>query len=143
MASLVKLLRLPANDRRRALEAVAELTRASIELRVAPSSRAVGLLGTPSRGEADGEARGEQVREAEQVGRDVARAAARLPWHPTCLRQALAVRRMLLRRGIASQLHLGVTSPTVGEAHAWVTVGGEPVVGRPGLERFVPLAAFR
>jgi hypothetical protein len=50
---------------------------------------------------------------------------------------------MLRRRGISSELHLGVTSASVGEAHAWVTVGGHPVVGRPGLERFVPLAAFR
>jgi hypothetical protein len=30
----------------------------------------------------------------------------------------------------------------VGEAHAWVTVGGQAVVGLPGRERFVPLAAF-
>jgi hypothetical protein len=49
---------------------------------------------------------------------------------------------MLRRRGIACTLHLGVTNARVAEAHAWVTVDGEAVVGRPGLERFVPLAAF-
>jgi len=143
VSTVVKVLRLPARDRRRVLEAVAQLARASIELRVRPSSRAVALLGTLRRGEADEGVGAEQAREAERVGRDVARVAARLFWRPTCLRQALAVRRMLRRRGISSELHLGVTSASVGEAHAWVTVDGHPVVGRPGLERFVPLAAFR
>jgi transglutaminase superfamily protein len=50
---------------------------------------------------------------------------------------------MLRRRGIASRLHLGVTSPKVADAHAWVTVDEHPVVGGGGLERYVPLAAFR
>jgi hypothetical protein len=84
----------------------------------------------------------DQIREAARVGRTVARVSSRLPWHPTCLRQSLAVKRMLARRDIACRLHLGVRSATVGEAHAWVTVDGRAVVGRAGIERFVPLAAF-
>jgi hypothetical protein len=143
VSRFVRFLLLPPADRRRATEAAAELIRASLELRLVPSSRVASLLGTVRLDETVEHVGAEQLREAGLTGRDVARAARHLPWHPTCLRQALAVRRMLLRRGISSQLHLGVTSPTVGEAHAWVTVGGEPVVGRPGLERFVPLAAFR
>jgi Transglutaminase-like superfamily len=30
----------------------------------------------------------------------------------------------------------------VSAAHAWVTVDGRPVIGRRGIERFVPIAAF-
>jgi hypothetical protein len=136
----VRLLRLPANDRRRVLEAAAALARASLELRLAPSRK--GRLGSLRNASADERVGAEQLREAARVGRTVARAADRLPWHPTCLRQALAVQRMLRRRSIPSRLHLGVTNATAGEAHAWVTVAGRPVVGQSGLERFVPLAAF-
>ena len=133
-----KLLRLPAVERRLVVEAIAELSRASIELRVVPSSKAIGRLGILSEPDAHDSA-AERLPEAELLGRSVTRAANALPWRPTCLPQALAVKRMLRRRGIGSELHLGVTSPALGQAHAWVTVGGEPVVGRAGLEQFVPL----
>ena len=46
LRSGVRLLRLPASERRRTLEALVQLTRASIELRLVPSRSAVGLLGT-------------------------------------------------------------------------------------------------
>jgi hypothetical protein len=135
-------LRLPAADRRRAFEALMELTRASLELQLLPSARTVGLLGTIADGEATDSAAGAQLQEATLVGRAVARVAGRLPWQPTCLRQALAAQRMLRRRDIPARLHLGVTSATEARAHAWVTVAGQPVIGGNGVERFVPLAAF-
>ena len=142
LGAAVRVLRLPATDRRRTLEAALELARASLEIRVVPSSRTVALLGTPETGTADEPVGAGAQCEAARVGRTVTRVALRLPWHPTCLRQALAVQRMLRRRAIPGRLHLGVTSATEAAAHAWVTVGGRPVVGRQGLERFVPLAAF-
>jgi hypothetical protein len=83
-----------------------------------------------------------QLREAQSVGFAVFRAARLLPWHPTCLRQAIAVRRMLHRRGITGRLQLGVTGPAQREAHAWVTVQGQPVIGHGELERFTVLAEF-
>ncbi len=137
----MKAVHLPPADRRCAVEATAQLTRATLELRLVPRARTVGLLGGLQTGEQP-PAGAAQLREAERVGRIVAGVARRLPWHPTCLRQALAVQRMLRRRGIAGRLHLGVTGATEAAAHAWVTVDGHPVVGRPGLERFVALAAF-
>jgi hypothetical protein len=127
----------------RALEAALQLTRATAELRLLPSTRTVDLLGAVLHGTPEHDVGREQAREAELVGRAIAGAARRLPWHPTCLRQALAAQRMLRRRGIASRLHLGVTGATATAAHAWVTVAGRPVVGGQGLERYVPLAAFR
>jgi hypothetical protein len=120
-------------------EAIVQLTRASIELRAVPAKRTIGLLGILRGSETLDSAAAEQLGEAELVGRSVTRAANNLPWRPTCLPQALAVTRMLRRRGIGSQVHLGVTSPSVRKAHAWVTVAGHPVVGRAGLDQFVPL----
>jgi hypothetical protein len=126
-----------------AVEAAAQLTRASLELRLRRASRTIALLGEPrTYGVPDELVGTAKLREAERVGRAVARVAGVLPWHPTCLRQALAVQRMLRRRKIPCRLHLGVTHPSVGTAHAWVTVEGRPVVGRAGLEALVPLAAF-
>jgi hypothetical protein len=135
-----RLVALPAPDRRATVEAIVQLTRASVELRVVRSRAAVRLLGELQGSEVPVDTT--KLHEAELVGRAIARAAARLPWRPTCLRQALAAKRMLSRRRIPSRIHVGVTAPHSAEAHAWVTVDGLPVVGRPGLERFVPLAAF-
>jgi hypothetical protein len=142
VAAVRNFLSLSAHERRCKLEAAAELTRASLQLKVRPS-RAARRLGTLTREDGTEVPSHAEAEEARRVGRAVAGAAGRLPWHPTCLRQALAVQRMLRRRGIASELHLGVTGVLDSTAHAWVTVGGEAVVGGQGIERFVPLAAFR
>jgi len=127
--------------RRRVVEAAVQLTRVSLELdleRVRPTDR----LGT-LRAEAGSEQVSEtQLREAQRVGYAVLRAARLLPWHPTCLRQAITVKRMLRRRGITSRLQLGVSRPALPEAHAWVTVQGQPVIGHGELERFTVLAQF-
>ncbi|MEA2431643.1 MAG: hypothetical protein QOI19_2116 [Thermoleophilaceae bacterium] len=143
LAVLAGSLRLPADERRLLIEAALALTRASLELRVLPSSRVVGLLGAHRGVESDGAVGSAERGEAELVGRMVSRVASRLPWAPSCLRQALAAQRMLRRRQIDSSLHLGVTGPHEATAHAWVTVGGQPIVGGAGLDRYVPLAAFR
>jgi hypothetical protein len=140
--AVLKTLSLPPRERRRAVEAAVELARASLELRLVPSSRTVALLGRPRQGVPDEGVDPGRLREAERVGAAVAAVAGRLPWRPTCLRQALAAQRMLRRRGIPAHLHLGVTGPEEGRAHAWVTVCGRAVVGQPGHERFVPLAMF-
>lgn len=62
----------------------------------------------------------------------VARARRNIPTDPNCLPQALAARRMLARRGIASQLYLGTTRDDAGvmRFHAWLKVGSEWVTGQ-------------
>lgn len=69
--------------------------------------------------------------EAALVGYAVTRVARLLPWHPTCLPQALAARMMLRRRGVACVSHLGVFRTQPVKAHAWVTVNGRVVQGGP------------
>ncbi|MEN3357650.1 MAG: hypothetical protein V7637_1632 [Mycobacteriales bacterium] len=136
------LARLGAGRRRLLLEAVLELIRASVELVLLPSDRIVPRLGERA-GAVEPPAGLEQCRAAVRIGSAVAVAARRLPWRPTCLRQAVAAGRMLRRRGIRGQIHLGVaTEPGALSAHAWVTVGGRTVLGGRGAGRYTPVAAF-
>ena len=85
---------------------------------------------------------GRPQREAVRVGSAVRRASRMLPWHPTCLPQALAARIMLRRRGIDYESHLGVIKTAPFKAHAWVTVRGTPIVGGP-THHATRLATFR
>jgi hypothetical protein len=111
------------------LEAGALLVLSSVAVRVLGSARVTRLLGVPGLPGAAPVAR--PPAEAQRVGIVVTRVARMLPWRPTCLRQALAVRWMLRRRGIASECHLGVFTVAPFAAHAWVTVDGAVVVGGP------------
>jgi hypothetical protein len=112
-----------------ASEAAGSLIVASVVLRVRGDRDLTPLLGVahvPSVHPAP-----RRDRDAERVGRAVSRVARLLPYHPTCLRQALATRWMLRRRGIACEAHLGVVTTEPFEAHAWITVGGTVVQGGP------------
>ncbi len=76
--------------------------------------------------------------EARAVGIAVRRSSRLVP-AATCLPQALATRVMLERRGIRNRMLIGVAKSAAGslEAHAWVEVGDEVVVGRlRDLSRF-------
>jgi hypothetical protein len=126
----------------RVLEGAAELARVSVELRLVRSGGTVKLLGgAHTRAEATPVSPA-QLAEARRVGFAVARAADRLFWHPTCLRQAIAVQRMLRRRGIPCRLQLGISRPALSEAHAWVTVEEQTVIGQTIRGSVVPLAGF-
>jgi len=60
-----------------------------------------------------------------------------------CLPRALAAQAMLRRRGVASRLCLGVKgSDGAVDAHAWVEIGGDKIVGGAEAADFTPLAAF-
>ena len=65
------------------------------------------------------------------ASRALARAAARVPWRADCLIQALAMDRLLRRRGYSPQFHLGVARRPAGAfaAHAWLVCGGVTVSG--------------
>ena len=69
--------------------------------------------------------------------------AARLAFIPaTCLTRSLLLRWMLQRRGIASQLRIGVRMNKGNlDAHAWVEYAGLPINDRPNVgEQFAPFA---
>ena len=83
----------------------------------------------------------DQFRVGRRVGHMVERVARLLPWRPTCLRQAIATRRLLRRRGVPNVMHLGVASAREMDTHAWVTVHQWSVVGQR-LGAFTPVASF-
>lgn len=122
------------------LEAALALCRWSSVVKVAPGRRLTRRLGAPvpplhGPGAAPGV-------EARRVAAAAVRVAGLLPWRPVCLPQALAVGQMLRRRGIEAESHLGVTGTDPFAAHAWVTVRGSVVIGRP-VTHVTRLATFR
>jgi len=81
---------------------------------------------------------------AAEVGWAVGRAARHLPLRLLCLSQALAARRMLERRRVASVLHFGVAHRPLRpfDAHAWVNAGGVKVIGYPVAAACVEIGRF-
>lgn len=74
----------------------------------------------------------------------VERTAALAPWRTVCFQKGLAVHRMLRRRGVQSALHYGVRRAADGnvEAHVWVTVLGQAVIGGDEAPEFTCVATF-
>ena len=85
----------------------------------------------------------ERFDEAVAVAQSVGRAAAHHLWPMRCLPRALALQRLLRRRGIPASLRIGV-SRDGGRfaAHAWIEVAGTPL-GEPAAveERFLALVS--
>jgi hypothetical protein len=70
-------------------------------------------------------------------------AAAVVP-KSSCLVRAMAAQRLFARHGHASDLHIGVAQ-SVEEgfaAHAWLDLGGKPVIGRTPPGRFTPILSL-
>jgi Transglutaminase-like superfamily len=78
------------------------------------------------------------------VRQAVTTVARNVPWNAVCLPQAMAAKAMLARRGCGSALHLGATIDLKGTliAHAWLSSGGEIVIGGAGIRGTTPLARF-
>jgi hypothetical protein len=75
--------------------------------------------------------RGDQ---APRLGRAVSRTLGRLPADSRCLVRSLVLVRLLARRGVSSELVIAAC-PEASEgfaAHAWVEVGGRPVLPPAG-----------
>lgn len=133
-----KVRAMTGGERRLLLEAVMLLALVRLGLRLLPFRAVRGLLARFGAGAGTAAA-----------GADVTRRvlwavnAASRPAGVTCLPRALAAHTLLARRGLASDLRIGVTrrpgSPL--EAHAWVEAGGGVLIGDlPDLARFKPLA---
>jgi hypothetical protein len=118
---------------------------ARLMLRALPFSAAMKLVGS---GAACGGDRVLPRRTSDPVAAGVGvalkRAAARLPWGFTCLARSLAGRLMLMRRGVASTIVIGVAKETEQViAHAWLIAAGGLVCGGREAPNFQPIAAFQ
>lgn len=68
---------------------------------------------------------------ARKIARMVSLAGRRSPWRTTCLRQGLLLWFFMARRGIRTELRLGVEKSVEGDlaAHAWVERDGQVLIG--------------
>lgn len=113
----------------RTLEAGFQLVFARMLVAARPLSQWRDSLGSRGSGRQDGDA---EIL-ARRLANHVDRAATRLPGDTLCLPRAIALGRMLRRRGIAHDLVIAVRpQPLRGgrdDLHAWVEVGGRIVIG--------------
>ncbi|HOB13270.1 MAG TPA: lasso peptide biosynthesis B2 protein [Novosphingobium sp.] len=114
--------------RLRTAEALADLAMARAAIALAPFRRWDGWLGLAGPGPEP-----DAVREAHRLARHVDRAAQRLPFEIKCLPRAMALSRMLRRRGVPHRLVLAVRPADLrggnDDLHAWIEVEKTIVIG--------------
>jgi hypothetical protein len=76
-----------------------------------------------------------------RLGRAVSRTLALLPGDTRCLTQSLVLTRLLARRGVESQLVIGVRPGERFAAHAWVEHEGVALLP-PGADHFEELVTL-
>jgi hypothetical protein len=150
---------LPARERRLTLEATLLLAASWGAVRLLPFRWYAPLLGRQERpsipGDAphpagaahpDGGGAGTTPDEevAREVGRSLRRGARHLPWHSTCLMQAMAGKMMLRRRGCEAIVYFGVgRGADAGRSfHAWLRTGAVWVSGEREAPGHVVLSVF-
>lgn len=131
MGKLATFLALDSVDRWATLEALTDLAISQALVRSVPPRRWRSRFGPVARGEPTGAILHSQLEPVRRVRLAITRASRNLPTDPNCLPQALAGRRMLDRRCIASSLYLGFQRDAEGKPHfhAWLKVGPEWVTG--------------
>lgn len=131
-----KLLRLPAADRLLLLRAAVWLPAVDLGLRAFGFARLRRVLARGAAPRPAGPPDPARWAEVERVAWCVA-AAARHHLYPTrCLTRSLVLWRLLARRGIPSELQIGVRKEERELlAHAWVECAGRPVAETGDVER--------
>jgi hypothetical protein len=118
------------------LEAIAGLLPAAAAVRFRPFAQVV---------QSGGKVRGpRRTVEPRRLARMVEIARGKVPWRAECFESALCLRKMLRRRGIASTLHYGIGAEESGalNAHVWLSVGGEVLIGGENAAEFACVATF-
>lgn len=132
---LGRFARLSGERRRLLLRAFLVLTAASAAVALLPFRRAIRFGSVQLGG-------GLQVQIDDCIWA-VEAAARRLPWRTMCIEQGLASQRILRAAGSNAVLHYGARhTPGRLEAHVWVTVDGQAVIGEPEAPAFALLASF-
>jgi hypothetical protein len=121
---LTKFIQLSAPDRRLLVSAVVSLIRARFTVMFVPVRKI--LLPVAPQNEA-----ASLDTDAKRISWAVETAARIVPTAKNCLVRAIAGREMLARRGVSSQIRLGVAknSPDILSAHAWLECGSMIVTG--------------
>lgn len=137
-ATLKHFARLSPPRRRAVREAVVTLMAVSLALQLLPFRRAI-RFGSVGLGE-----RRQEVSVVDIVWA-VEAAARRLPWRVVCLHKGLAAQRLLRSAGIDALLNYGIRNEKPAdklEAHVWVTVRGQAVIGGDEATGFARVATY-
>jgi hypothetical protein len=135
--ALTRFYRLSRERRLMVVRAAVAVTAASVAVALLPFRKAV-ELGSVALKPRNGITPEDSVWAVEAVAR-------RMPWQPMCIQKGLAVQRLLRSGGIDAILHYGARrSPESGEleAHVWVSVSGETIIGGEDAAGFAELAQF-
>ena len=143
MRRILKFLRSPARDQLLLMKTLLLLGSIRLALSLLPFRVLDRLLKQFSR--TDDRISGTETdrQDADRIAWAVASVCGCIP-HATCLTQALTAQFLLLRRGCASKLQIGVSKSAAGrlEAHAWVEYENRVLVGEVrDLRRYKPLFA--
>ena len=135
----MKLLAMPAGERRLLVRALCLVFAFRVALRVMDWSR-IRALAARSEGRSAALAKLAPARLAWAV-----RAAARRVPGATCMTQSFALRHLLAQAGHAAEIRIGVARSERGglDSHAWVVCHGSVLVGDTGdLERYRPILSM-
>ena len=119
---LRKFIELPATDRRLLASAIVSLIKARIAVTFVPLRKIlqpVRLWTDPT------------PPDSEKISWAVETAGRIVPTGTNCLVRAIAGREMLARRGVSSQIRLGIAknSPDILSGHAWLECGDKIITG--------------
>lgn len=118
------------------LTAAALLSRASLIVAVLPFRSAIRFGSVP--------VGRTKLADVEDVIWAIEAVARRLPWRIVCIQKGLVAQRMLRAAGMNAILHYGMKTQEDDslEAHVWVTIGKEAVIGGDEADAFVAVATY-
>jgi hypothetical protein len=132
--SLLRLRRLDGRRKRLLFRTAVVLTAASAAVALLPFRRAIRFGSVPLGPDS--------VAIADCVWA-IAVASHWLPWRTACIEKGLACQRLLRGAGLNAVLHYGARHLDEKlEAHVWVSVGGETIMGGEHAADFAELATF-
>lgn len=128
------------------VEAVIALATARLVLSLLSFPRALARLGLRQR-QGDGATAPIAATDAAPIAAialAIDRATRVVPFRAVCLPQACAAAQMLRRRGLSTEVHLGVAARPAEPlgAHAWSVCCGIVVTGASAIEGHAPIAVF-
>lgn len=132
---IVKLIRLPGQERRLLLQAWLLLLLADVALRLFPFSIVLRHFNP-----ACGAPAANLSLPVSRVAWLVERAGEYCPLGTSCLKETLVLSRLLARRGIPAMLRIGVRRQSdVFAAHAWLELDGQVILGNKDVRAYAPL----
>jgi hypothetical protein len=139
VSALVRFRRLSRDQQMLVVEAAMTVAHASAAVRLMPFRRSIrfGSLALARRSQ-------DALSIADCVWA-VEASTRRLPWRTVCIQKGIALQRMLRKRGVDARLHYGARTDLLSgelEAHVWVTVGSEAVIGGAEAANFAEVAVY-